>query len=117
MPVDAAIDDEGRANHGVVARAARQPLGPERDFESAGHFKIIDPHPLAGDLGDLGGKSIARAIDDVAVPSRLDEGDATRGKRGLVGLGEVEIHGRGPFLPTHESGQADAEHHPCRHGC
>jgi len=81
MPIDAAIDDEGCGDDGIVFSGLRKLLGQQRHLERARHVEGVDPGPRHQSR-DLCGKALMRAIDDIGVPTRLDEGDA-----GVGGLG------------------------------
>ena len=74
VAIDAAIDDEGRGDHGVIASGLGQALGQERHLERAGHVIGIDGR-AGQDVGGLGQEALVRAVDDVGVPARADEGD------------------------------------------
>jgi hypothetical protein len=64
VAIYAAVDDKRCADHGVIPGTARQPLGPQRDFEGAGNLEIVDADTLAGGIGDILGKGIPAVVDD-----------------------------------------------------
>ncbi len=87
MAVDAAIDDEAGGDDGGIASAPGKELRLQRDLEAAGYREEIDTVVTDSELADLGDEGDPALVDDVLVPTGLDEGDAYCGV--LVAL----IHG------------------------
>ena len=98
VAVDPAVDDEAGGDHRIPAAAGREVLGQQGYLEAAGH--LIHRHfrgvPAAG--LPCGKEALAAAIDDVAVPAGLDEGDAQRRAAGCTGEGRVVNDGGGGTL-------------------
>ena len=86
VPVDAAVDHQRAAHDGGVPTGARQALGQQRDFKSAGHGEALHGwrRRAAAEARQLVGKAIVGARHDVGVPAGLDEGDGCGGCKGLI---------------------------------
>jgi hypothetical protein len=76
MAVDAAIDDQARADDGIILAGLGEQLRLERDFETARRFLEVDILFGETGLGHVFDKGFLALIGDVLVPARLNEGDA-----------------------------------------
>ena len=76
VPVDPAVDDEGRADDPVIEPGAGEPLGRQGDLERAGDVEDVGDRLAVGPARQLFKEAEPGLIDDPVVPTRLDEGEA-----------------------------------------
>src|SRR6185312_15645084 len=75
MPIDAAIHDETAGDHGAIAACLGQQLGMERNLERTRDFVKVDLFPWDSPTGHFRQEGIPSLIDDLAMPTGLDEGE------------------------------------------
>jgi hypothetical protein len=78
VPIDAAVHDESRRDHGGVSSRPREQFYMQGNFKRAGHLEALDVLAFQADLSEFAQESRQGLIDDVAMPARLHEGDARK---------------------------------------
>ena len=78
MPIDTAIDDEPRGHDCRISAGLCQYLGVQRDLERSWHLETFHVPSLISSSFDTAKKAQAGLIDDIPMPARLDERDASR---------------------------------------